>query len=126
MKFNKVEFNNFRNDLKDAVKELESKYNVKIDPENISFSHLEFTLKLKVVKHEEGIDVDKEKFEKECRYYGFSKEHYKASFVVQGKEYKLVGFNSRSPKNNCSILEVCSGKTYKTNDQVVKRALKIA
>lgn len=81
---------------------------------------------LKVTKRDEQTDGKQGIFEKECQWFGFKPEHYKAKFTLQGKEFELIGFNPRSPKNCCSIQCVTDGKTYKCGDEVVKRALKIA
>lgn len=126
MQFNKQEFLNFREDLKEALKGIEEKYNIKVCQSNISYTDLDFNMKLKVSKNEEGVDIEKEKFKRHCWEFGFKEEQYKAKFKMQGKEFELIGFNLKSPKNCCSIKDLNNDKQYKTSSNSVKHALSIA
>lgn len=125
MKFNSNEFNNFRNEVNEALKVIGEKYQVDITTGKIKYSEFEFSMELKVIKQEEGLDGKQKEFESMCHLFGFKPEHYKAKFTLQGEQFELVGFNPGSPKNNCSIQSVISGKGYKCSDEAVKRALDI-
>ena len=124
MEFNKKNFDNFRRESEEALKEVAKKYGVEVKAGKISYTSFDFTLQLKVTNIVEGVNVEQEKFNRECRLYGFEESDYNATVILQGKEFELVGFNPRSPKNCCSIREVATGKTYKTSDTTVKRCIK--
>ena len=81
-------------------------------------------MKLQATKNTETVDGKRLAFEEECMYYGFQKTDYNRQFILDGKVFRLIGFNARSPKNNCSILCESDGKTYKCAASVVKRAFK--
>ena len=125
MQFNSKDFTNFRNDVNEALEEIANKYGVNITTGKIKYSEFDFTMELKAIKQEEGLDGNQKEFEKVCFLFGFKPEHYKARFSLQGREFELVGFNPRSPKNCCSIKSVTDGKGYKCGDEAVKRALKL-
>lgn len=125
MEFNKKEFDNFRKDLQEALKEIEEKYQVKIKSNNIKYTDIDFKIDLTVLKNQEGFDAEKEKFEKYCVMYGFKKEHYKNKITLQNKQFEFVGFNINKPKNSCSIREIGTGKLYQTTEETIKRALNI-
>lgn len=125
MEFNKKEFDNFRNDLQQALKGIEEKYQVKINTGKIKYTELDFNIDMKVIKNEDGLNVEQEKFEKYCIIYGFKKEHYKNKITLQNKQFEFVGFNINKPKNSCSIREIGTGKLYQTTEETIKRALNI-
>lgn len=126
MNFNGKEFENFRNDVSKALEEVAKKYQVEISTGKIKYSDFDFSMELKAVKQEDGLDGKQKEFEQHCFIFGFKPEHYKAEFTLQGDKFQLIGFNPRSPKNSCSIQSVTSGKQYKCSDETVKRALGIA
>ena len=122
MKFNEKGFDSFRGDLQKAVEEVERKHGVKITFGNITYSGVDFTMKLTATKNEDGLDVEKVKFEDVCHLYGFSKKHYKCKLPINGKVFELVGFNERSPKNRVVIRCVDDGKMYKCTLETARRA----
>ena len=123
MEMNKKNFDNFRRESEEALKEVAKKYGVEVKAGKISYSTFDFTLQLKATNVIEGVNVEQEKFNRECRIYGFEESDYKSIVILHDKEFELVGFNPRSPKNCCSIREVATGKTYKTSDTTVKRCI---
>lgn len=122
MEFNRSGFELFKNDVKAALKQVAEKHGVEIECGNISYTDFNFTMQLKVVKNDGYVDGKRGVFEQECILFGFRPEDYNREFTVNGKQFRLVGFNLKSPKNNCSIYCVDDGKTYKYNDEMVKRA----
>lgn len=122
MEFNKRGFELFRNDVEAALKMVAEKHGVEIECGKISYSNFDFTMQLKATKNDSGVDGKKAIFEQECILFGFKPEDYNREFRANGKKFKLIGFNLKSPKNNCSIYCIDDGKTYKCNDEMVKRA----
>ena len=122
MVFNKRGFEVFRADVESALKEVAKKHKVMIDCGKINYADVDFTMQLHVIKNDNGEDGKKLLFEQNCIYYGFSKEDYERKFTSGGKVYKLIGFNTNSPKNVCSIYCVTDGKTYKCGAEMVKEA----
>lgn len=122
MKFNRKEFEAFRNDVEEALKQVSEKYGIEIECGKISYTDFDFNMQLKATKNDGNIDGKKALFEQECLLYGFKPEDYERQFTANGKNFKLVGFNRKSPKNCCSIYCVTDGKTYKCSDEMVKRA----
>lgn len=124
MDFNKKEFSLFKSDVETALKEVEKKHGVSISCGNIRYSELDFTLQLTVIKSDASTDGKKQLFEKECVYYGFEPEEYNKLFTLNGKAFRLVGFNRNSPKNCCKIISETDGKEYKCNAEAIHRAFK--
>lgn len=125
MNINNTMLKSFRKDFAAAVKSLEEKYEIKIGQGSISYSESEFSLKITCsVTGEQAEVAEKKKFEDDCMFYGFKPEDYKSKVRIDGKVFELIGFNNRSPKNNCRIVEVSTGKEYKCSDELVKRSMK--
>lgn len=122
MVFNKKGFDLFRKDVEVALKEVEKKHGVSIECGRINYSALDFNMQLNVTKDDGNTDGKRLLFEQDCMFYGFSKDDYEREFTANGKRFKLVGFNRKSPKNCCSIYCITDGKTYKCGSEMVKRA----
>lgn len=123
MEFNKRGFECFKKDVDVALKEVAEKHGVSIDCGSITYSQFDFTMQLKVSKNDGNTDGKRMLFERDCVFYGFKKEDYEREFTSNGKRFKLVGFNTRSPKNCCSIYCITDGKQYKCSAEMVQRAL---
>lgn len=89
MKMNKNNFGQFREDVKKALRDIESKYGVDISCGNISYSANQFTLKLEVVN--KGYDPEKEDFMKYCEMIGMKKDDYERTFIDGNTIYKIIG-----------------------------------
>ena len=122
MNFNKAGFEAFRADLKNALKEVEEKHGISIDFGRISYTDYEFTMPLTAIRSDGNTDGKRMLFEQYCKLYGFAKEDYEREFTSDQKQFKLVGFNTRSPKNCCEIYCITNGKTYKCSADTVKHA----
>lgn len=125
MEFNRGGFELFRNDVNAALKQVTTKHGVEIECGKISYTDFDFTMQLKVVKSDGYVDGKRGIFEQECTLFGFNPEDYNREFKADGKCFKLVGFNRKSPKNNCNIYCADDGKTYKCNDEMIKKAFVI-
>lgn len=122
MEFNKKGFGAFREDVQKALAEVADKHGVDIKCGKINYSAYNFTMQLDVTKNDENTDGKKAIFAQLCRVYGFEPSDYEREFTLNGRKFKLVGFNTKSPKNCCSIVDVFDGHTYKCNNEPVKRA----
>lgn len=126
MNFTNKEFKEFREDFTTAVKELEEKFGLDVTLGNISYSIDKFTCRMTCQKRKSkgsAQDAEKSAFHKLCHFYGFEKEDYKLQFSLNNKLFELVGFNSNAPKNNCQIIRILDGASYRCNDEVIKRAI---
>lgn len=122
MNFTSKEFNEFRKDLIEATKELSEKYKVTIQAGSISYNDLSFDLKLKVTKNEEGLDIEKEQFLKNARYYGLDESDYLKTVTIQGRQFELYGINPRAKSQPCLIRDVKNDGHYKCSLEVYNKA----
>lgn len=121
MKLTRNEFAAFRADIKKALAEVEAKYGVEITPANIKYSDQKFDLKLIVAVGSEK-EAEEKEFAVHAPRHGFRAEDYLLQFAADGKLFELCGFNNNSPKNNCKIREVGTGRTYKCSGRFVQAA----
>lgn len=117
MQFTNSEFNAFRKDFKEALKEVEEKYGIIIEPKNLTYTSNSFNLKVLVTnvseeQKEQGLDTEQIAFERDCAKFGFTKEDYKRRFVVRGDTYELYGFKASARKNPCKVQNVRTGARY--------------
>lgn len=124
MEFNKKGFEAFRADVEAALKLVANKHGVEIDCGRISYTDFDFNMQLHVTKSDGNTDGRRLLFEQDCSFYGFSKYDYEREFTADGKRFKLVGFNRKSPKNCCSVYCINDGKIYKCSAETVKMAFK--
>lgn len=127
MRHTKAEFNRFRAEFKNAVKALEEEFDVKIDMGNIRYDKgVEFRTTLKVVNNS-SLEVDgkivdvkvKEYQDIAVKRWGFKSEWLGEHFKLNGKTYKLVGWNDRSNKYKVLAQDI-EGKTVKVTPLTVK------
>lgn len=99
MKFNPTNLKTMREEFKNAVKDLEKKYDIEIKMGNISYQELEFTTKVTFTsKEKESEENERKEFEKWCTLYGLRKEDYGATLKNKGEEFTLIGFEVSRPK----------------------------
>lgn len=122
MLFNKKGFELFKEDVNKALAEVSEKHGVVIECGSITYSDIDFTMKLSVTKND-GTDGKRTLFERECRYYGFKPDDYEREFTYAGKKYKLVGFRPKARKNSCSIVNLQDGKTYVCSPEIIKMSI---
>lgn len=123
MNFDKHGFDAFRADMNEALKLVGMKHGVKIELGSINYNEYEFNMKLNVIKNDNNVNGEREKFAHDCGYYGFRPEHYNIEFLLNGKPFRLVGFNLNKPKNNCNIVSLIDGKKYMCNDEPIRNDL---
>jgi hypothetical protein len=121
MEFNNIYFKKFREDCNAALKSVAEKYNLSINVGHISYSDDTFSAKMECQKTDAG-DIGLKEFKRYCQLFGFQKEDYNREFTMDGRRFKLVGFNLKSPKNCCQIVDTKTGKQYRTTDKAVQLA----
>jgi len=125
MEFNKASFDLFRKDCTEALRAVGEKHDIAIELGSINYGSDTFNVKMECKKTDAG-DVNQKEFLRHCEIYGFKPEDYHREFALNSKTFKLTGFNHRSPKNCCEIVDVISGDKYKANAETVLRALAFA
>lgn len=96
MEFNKKDFMEFRENAKQALKEVESKFGIEINMGNISYSEEAFTCKLEAKRTD--IDADFVNWKKNCVYYGLAEEDYDSIISIRNGKYKLKRFDNKKRK----------------------------
>jgi hypothetical protein len=115
-----IEFlKNFREDFKDAVKELEEKHGIVIHLGNISYKNSQFTSKLEVrldsvSPNQKYIDT----FKLLYKMYGLDEDMLGKTFNACGKTLKFVGLDSK--KRNYPCICEGNGKSYKLSVEQLK------
>ena len=90
MVINNITLNNFRNDVEGLLKELESKYGVKIECGGATYSLDKFTLKLNVSNvGEDGIDAETKRALDSLDWF---KNIYGKRFIDGKHTFKVVGY----------------------------------
>jgi len=128
MKIDKQSIALFRDDFKKSIKELESKYNIKIGLGNISYSNTEFHGKLSIINNtDSNKSISQIKEETEfLQYYqllGFKKEDLGGLFTYNGQQYKLIGCRMSSRKYPIIVERTNDNKQFKLTVELVKSCL---
>jgi hypothetical protein len=105
----------FREDFKNALKEVEKKYNISFAVGVINYEtrgNEVFKLKFKTecTSLETSSDAEEVCFQDVCRIYGFKETDYKKTFLLSGKTYFLIGFNTKARAYPIMAQEVQTGK----------------
>ncbi len=115
MTISKTTLKAFREDFKNVVKTLEDKYELTIELGSISYDNSGFHVRMEATSGSSD-EAEKIKFEKAAqsfKYYGITADMYNKEFIGKdGKKYRLVGLNTKAPKNAC-IIKASSGTQYK-------------
>lgn len=117
------EFKQFRADVDAALASVGEKYGVDIKCGNISYGSNHFDTRLNATKKVvNGVSYEQAEFERVCLIYGFDPEDFGKEFEVQGKTYKLIGFNPKARKK--PIIAECEGTRYVFDSNAVKYLMK--
>ncbi|MDO4977517.1 MAG: hypothetical protein Q4E53_09675 [Eubacteriales bacterium] len=117
MEFTDKEFEEFTNDVKEALRGVCQKYNLKRTKTYISYGKIDFDMKITFQKDEEDIDVERIKFEEDCAYYGFVPDDYLRTFEYHGRTYELYAFIPRAKKYKCMVRDIETGAKLKMTDR---------
>lgn len=122
-RFTKSNLKEIREKIGSKLKELETETGVNLTIGNISFSEYGFTTRLtgKIVsdnsKKAESENA-KEEFEILAEAYGLKPEDYGKEIFSNGKSYKIIGIDTKKPKN-AIVLEGPKGKAKASAEMVV-------
>ena len=124
MNLTETNFNQFRNDILNALAAVAEKYACEVTMGNIKYdmTSIDTTLYFKA-KGDNGESAEEMDFKKYCGDYGFKSEDYNATVVVEGKRYSFIGFNPRARKNYC-IIRDAAGKEYATSIALIQSSLR--
>jgi hypothetical protein len=115
-----VDFEQFRKDFDKAVKSLGEQYGVSFSIGNIKYDDLHFTTTMTAKKNQvNGISGEQAEFNKYCKFFGLTPEHYNVEIILGGKKFKLYGFNHRARKNPLLIRDE-NGKEYIAERDCIK------
>ena len=120
-----VNFEAFRKDTENALKELQTKYGVEIKAGNIRYDETSFTMQLKVTRAD--VDVQKQDFMNSLLYmkaYGFTEDDYLAEFRDKTRTCTIIGFKPGNKYN--VVVEADNGRKYSYTADAVKACMKKA
>jgi len=120
-KFTKGNLKDFRGILEKRFNEIENETGVKLSIGNISFQEGSFTTKLEAKIAGKIGDDEIKKFALYAELYGMDPSDYGKTFVKNGKTYRIIRINPKSPKNAIEI--ECEGKEYRASPEMVKAML---
>lgn len=111
----KEDFTSFKQDFKKALEEVEKKYNISISAGAITYETRvigvsNFRFKVECNSLETSTNAEEASFKNTCRIYGFKETDYRKSFILTGRTYLLVGFNTRARAYPIVAEEVGSGR----------------
>lgn len=93
----KQEFDLFRKDVKEALTDIEKKYGVEINCGSISYSAMDFNMKLQA-SYGSQEEAKRKEFEILCLAYGLEKEDFKKEFVLGKDSYVIEGIERKRRK----------------------------
>lgn len=112
----------FRRDFEEAMKALESKYDLKIDVGGITYDEWNQNLSVSV-KAKDYRGGEQATFNRYCNWYGFTPADYKRRFTERARTYEIVGFDTASKKYPIVVREVNTGTEKYYNLQYLKDLL---
>lgn len=119
MGFDKLKIERIIEDINLALASVEDKHKILFDLGNCSFDAQKFTLKLSSFIQEDGVeDAAYAEFLLLAHFYGFKKEDYGKTFIMNEKSYKIVGLK-KSNRKYPVILDCSDGKSYKMSTEMV-------
>jgi len=114
MKINKSTLQEFRDDFKRVIAELEEKYQIQINLQQINYDEFGFDFKGRA--NLEG-GAQKE-FERYAPSYGLNVTDFGKIIFIKNKPYKICGWKRNAKKNKVII---CDGKNqYRTSPMNIK------
>lgn len=118
MQINQTNLKNFREDLRQALKALEEKYEVKVEQGSISYDNDKFNLKLTV----KNLDADENRLQDLLNRNSVYRDIYQKTFREGTHTFTVVDFDSKSRKYDI-ICKRDDGKSFGFTLAGVLRAL---
>lgn len=92
-------FDEFRQDVQNALKEVEKKYEMFIEPGNISYNNVSINLKLMCTEKIDGAESSGQvNWNANCHYYGFKPEDFGKTLYIDGVKYQIAGINMNATR----------------------------
>ena len=112
----------FREDFKEAVKDLEAKYGMIISLGSITYTQDSISVKMTGQVAADIDDLRKKEFEKYCYGYGLTPDDYGATFTdpKTGKEWKIVSIKPKKRSYPIVIQNTATGETAIANLDWIK------
>jgi hypothetical protein len=128
MNINRQTLQVIQNDVLDALKDVETKHNLKFKFGRGTYDRLGrfANLKLEVsAVGEDGKVEDQEglTFKTLAPRYGLKPEHLGAKFIDRGEQFEIIGLVPRRHKNPITVRRIKNDKTYIFPADIVLRAL---
>ena len=121
---NKEYFDNFRNDVREALKAVAEKYGVEINPTTVRHGDIDFTITLDVSILVSGTsDANESLWSYYYKVYGFEREDYGKTVIMNNEEFKISGIDGKSKKYPIILTRVRDNKKYRYSIASVKEAL---
>lgn len=121
---NKEYFDNFRNDVREALKAVAEKYGVEINPTTVRYSDIDFTITLDVTRLVNGTsDANESLWSYYYKVYGFEREDYGKIVIMDNEEFKISGIDSKSKKYPIVLTRVRDNRKFGYAIASVKEAL---
>ena len=119
----KNQFDCFRNEVNEALRELAEKYNFDIKASKIKYDDTSMDLTVKINDKEvSGKSFEQTEFERMCSWYGLTPEDYGRQFMSNGNKFTLCGFKPRATKMPI-LARNENGQGYKFTEESIKRLI---
>ena len=122
MKFTRAKVKTLRADIDKALAAIEKKHGVEFNLGTIRFSDTDFRGTLKCVSADK--DAGRKMFERDAFRIGLKRDAYGKTFTHVGRDYRVVGVNTRAKKYPVNVEDVASGGTYKMAAAALPQSLR--
>ncbi len=122
MSLTRAKVKTIRADLDKAFAAIEKKHGVNFSLGTIRFSDTDFRGTLKCVSTD--TNAGRKMFERDALRVGLKKTAYGKTFTHIGRDYRVVGVNTRAKKYPVNVEDVASGGTYKMAVEALPKDLR--
>lgn len=107
----KLQFESMRNEIEIALSAIADKYNCEVHAGGIKYTNVSATVSVEFnSKGNSGLSAEQNLFNTYCAQFGFEPKDYNKIVFIDGKVYRLIGFNLKARKNFCLITK--DGKQF--------------
>lgn len=127
MEVNRKSAREIRDKCVEKLAEYAEELGMQIMPASVRFGPTSVTIKLEFacIDEETGQPQDKKAlaFSRSAFLYGLDPDWLGKCFISNGKEFRIVGLNSRAPKYPVNCVRTCDGKTFKFKEATVEKRM---
>lgn len=109
------------------LSEFAEEMNMQIMPASARFSPTSVTVTLEFARIDEETGQPQDKkavaFSTSAFLYGLDPDWLGKCFISNGKEFRIVGLNTRAPKYPVNCVRTSDGKTYKFKEETVEKRM---